>query len=289
MAPNKPFKSKHASKHELKRKHKGRVPSVKAASQTKIEETKDVRRNRSLQLRRQAKAERLSIVRRGLIPPRVVVVISLSTDLDVVTFTDALSNCSSHTVFPGFGHKTSILSDRKQRLTFLPVQSNSIESVLHACLAADLILVAVSATAGISQFASSISDCIKQQGLPPILCSLHNLNEIHQSKRGQHRKFITSQLEELFTTSVRTVVCEEDYSNLIRFIKEIHIDQISWRQYRPYLLAHSLSRSASGNLLISGYVRGAPMSVNRLAHLVGFGDFMVKFYSNSLRSNYSQS
>lgn len=74
-----------------------------------------------------------------------------------------------------------------------------------------------------------------------------------------------------------------DASTALRSLCEGKPSDVRWRQGRPYVLAENVEfdlvtgddGESRGTLKVTGVVRGAPMSANRLVHLQGFGDFQV--------------
>jgi pre-rRNA-processing protein TSR1 len=71
---NKPFKSRTATKGDLKKTSKGRTQKLKARSSAKAQESKASRKNKAKQLQR-AKANKVEVH-----APRVVAVLSLCSD-----------------------------------------------------------------------------------------------------------------------------------------------------------------------------------------------------------------
>ncbi|KAL0220023.1 hypothetical protein P9112_005676 [Eukaryota sp. TZLM1-RC] len=273
--PNKPFKSKHATKGEIKKRNHGRVPSSKV-SVSRVEHSKQVRKNRASQLRKQSKREHMDLLRRGLVPPRVVTLVPFSASIDTPFIADQLLQHCPQPIVDGIGHKSAMFPDKKNRFTLIP-SSADLRDILEKSLLADVILVSVSAH-GLTSDALHIANAIKVQGLPTVITIITNLEDFSPSKRQAQKKFLISQINELFG-DVRCLTfsdSQSDLANILRFLKEIKLQKITWRANRPYLIAQSVSRPPStSSLLVSGYIRGAPICVNRLIHLNNFGDFIV--------------
>ncbi len=65
-----------------------------------------------------------------------------------------------------------------------------------------------------------------------------------------------------------------DQLSTVRAMSEGKPRDVRWRQGRSWLLAESVDWM-DGNLAITGTVRGAQLSSNRLVHLSNHGDFQV--------------
>ena len=65
-----------------------------------------------------------------------------------------------------------------------------------------------------------------------------------------------------------------DRLNAVRSLCEGKPEDVRWRDGRAYLLGENIEWQ-EGILAVSGVVRGAPLSANRLVHLPNYGDFQV--------------
>ncbi|KAL0232971.1 hypothetical protein GEMRC1_011718 [Eukaryota sp. GEM-RC1] len=95
----------------------------------------------------------------------------------------------------------------------------------------------------------------------------------------QQKKFISTQLEQLFCPAVRIVTLSQDpkaMSNVVRFLRDTKVTQFNWRQNRSYLLCDSMSRDESNHLVLTGYVRGAPLCADQLFSIVEGGDYVIE-------------
>lgn len=80
-----------------------------------------------------------------------------------------------------------------------------------------------------------------------------------------------------------TLDTEEEATMLLRCLGAQKQKSLKFRSRRSHLLAQRASytpnppdaASGMGTLCVSGYVRGRPLQVNRLLHIVGHGDFQL--------------
>jgi pre-rRNA-processing protein TSR1 len=71
----------------------------------------------------------------------------------------------------------------------------------------------------------------------------------------------------------------------IRLITGCHPKPILWRDRHSYMIPDRVEFIDSGLLKLTGFIRGAPLSANRLIHLPNLGDFAIsKITSCPLRS-----
>lgn len=79
-----------------------------------------------------------------------------------------------------------------------------------------------------------------------------------------------------------------DRLNAVRALCEGKPEDVKYREGRATVLAESVDW-VDGTLNVTGVVRGAPLSANRLVHLPDYGDFQVSkvstVYLVTLRTN----
>ena len=70
-----------------------------------------------------------------------------------------------------------------------------------------------------------------------------------------------------------------DSLNAVRALCEGKPSEVKWREGRPWVLADKVEWQ-DGILGITGVVRGAPLSANRLVHLPNYGDYQISKVSS---------
>ena len=68
---------------------------------------------------------------------------------------------------------------------------------------------------------------------------------------------------------------DSDRLNAVRALAEGKPGDVKWREGRPYVLCENV-QWADGTLAVTGVVRGAPLSPDRLVHIPNYGDFQVE-------------
>eukprot|EP00061_Rhincodon_typus_P012271 g37899.t1 len=112
---------------------------------------------------------------------------------------------------------------------------------------------------------------------------VQGINDLPVKKRTDAKKSLTKMLERRFLDAkLFHMDTEEDAALVIRHIAMQKQRRLAFRDRRSYLLAQQVTFEASdgsglvGTLKVSGYVRGRPLNVNRLVHIVGHGDFQMQ-------------
>ena len=177
---NKPFKSRHASKGQLKEKYKGKVNRISQNSKKKRAQlpTKASRRHAAKITQLQKQKEILKAKKRvGHLngAPKVVVLVGLSEEVDVIATMDRLyqANNTLHGREPNeytinhtshFG--SSVYIENSKQKYILLASKRDIMSVLDLARVADFLLVVFSAEHPLDTFGNLVITCIKAQGLP---------------------------------------------------------------------------------------------------------------------------
>jgi pre-rRNA-processing protein TSR1 len=91
-------------------------------------------------------------------------------------------------------------------------------------------------------------------------------------------KDIEKALESIIPTSV-TLLDARQPSTIFRQLSSSSVREISWRSCRPYLVAESTeideTNSDDSVIRVRGYLRGSPLQLHSLGHLVGAGTCRV--------------
>jgi pre-rRNA-processing protein TSR1 len=306
---NKAYKSKHASKGSIKRKNKGRVDaslpkgnSLKQHSMSGEHMSKQQRRSRSDQLRKQKKAAVLHQKRIGQDgAPKIVAFLSLSEVADVSTIRELLikgqSGNEGVTVPASHIPFTFKLDTFKQRISVFEVQ-REIRTVLDAAKVADIIVLVVDAETGIDESGKFLLNLIKGQGMPSSLVILQNLEKLGKHKNDVKKnimKWIHGELPE--EPRIVPFDSDKDVKQLSRWISEQTAKSIQWREKRPYMLIENYEfvpnnaqssatandssldslahENKTGTLVVRGYLRGKSMTPNQLVNLVNYGTYQL--------------
>jgi len=277
---------RHRSKGAVEKENRGRVGIKALAGKKGIHKVlaKIDRRNKAVQLRKQAREEVQARKRQvGGVghPPIVVAVVPLLDQLvgsvkDLVT---KLTTCLEdvETVNRDGNIITFTVPRFKQRITVVVPDFNSIQSVLDVCKVCDSVVFLMSATSDTEEWGDTLLSAVLAQGLSsdPIFV-LDNMAEIPQPKQQQVKKLVAKNLEKrLVVEKVWSAQNESEALNLLRHIGNQRRREAKHRDRRGYLLCEKVEWREGDLLALTGYIRGAAISADRLVHIPGLGDFQV--------------
>ncbi|XP_039613134.1 pre-rRNA-processing protein TSR1 homolog [Polypterus senegalus] len=277
---------KHRTKGETERENKGRVP-VKTISKKQRKEQKRLdRRHKARQLRCNKKDAVLTEKRHlggkdG--PPHLVAVIALHATVKVQSVMRLLQSDETGILhenigdLPGFGFT---LPRFKQRLIFTSPNTADLHAILDIAKVADTLLFVLDSTEGWDSYGDYTLSCLFAQGLPSHALVTVGFSDVPVKKRTEARRLLNRLVEVRFPDSrLFSLDSAQDSILLLRHLVSQKQRKLFFRSRRPYLLAQHATfqpgPGALGTLQVSGYVRGQPLSVNRLLHIVGHGDFQM--------------
>ncbi|XP_077974539.1 pre-rRNA-processing protein TSR1 homolog [Styela clava] len=289
---NKPHKTgRHRSKGQIDLENKGKV-SVRTLTKKALKERRKVdRRHHALQIRAKKREEVLrkkrNIGSRNA-PPHLVAVIPLHQDTDIGELLEKIRNIDeeqatvrdSKLKSAGF---TINVSRLKHRFTFISPTSPSLPDILDCGLVADtiLFLLSVESEDPIDSQGHVILSTLFAQGLSASVLTTMGLDKVPIKKRSETKKMIHKSISKNFPDSkLHNVDTEQDVLLMLRTVAEQKRKSVNLRQQRPYLLADNFTFECKdgedkGMLAVTGFLRGANLDVNRLVHVVGWGDFQI--------------
>ncbi|GJJ78867.1 pre-rRNA-processing protein TSR1 [Entomortierella parvispora] len=283
---NKPFKSKHLTKSSLRDKEKGKVERVSVKTQSTRGISNRFDRRNAARLLQQKKREEL--FRKTKIfdgkngTPKVIAVVPLCADVNA---DDAVANLfASVEQVPANKGAVLMTSDRfKQKLQFIPLQRNYID-IMDAAKVADFIVFVMSAVEEVDEFGLMVLAGIQSQGVPSVVPSVNNLEQIPMKKRSDIKKSLLSFTTHFFPEEdkVHALDNPSEGLNVLRMVANQLPKTIAWRDTHSYMLAESVdfvsnpSDPSVGTLKVTGYARGTHFNANRLVHLQNFGDYQLE-------------
>lgn len=111
--------------------------------------------------------------------------------------------------------------------------------------------------------------------------AITNLESIPPKKRNEHKQNI-QKLVAKWLPEEKVVALDKnvDAVNVLRKIGSQKRRRVVYRDRRPHMYAEHYvyeknSEGGGGSLRVTGYLRGAPLSVNSLVHIPGLGDFQM--------------
>lgn len=278
---NKAFKSKAASKHELRDRAKGKVPNEKGSRKTPHQQvmSKFDRRNQAKQARLTKHREHVkenSVFNGKDGAPRIVAVVPLCADGDskaaVEHFNESLDISSQD------GNRVTV--DRfKQKIQYIPLQRD-LTACLDATRAADFIVILLSATTEVDELGELILRSIESQGMSTLFTVVQGLEQVEPAKQrpgilGSLKSFITHfhpEQDKLYSQGNR-----QECANLMRSLCSSTPKGIRWRDDRSWMLADEVSfpNTESNTAIVTGVVRGRGLKADRLIQVGDWGTFQI--------------
>lgn len=173
-------------------------------------------------------------------------------------------------------HTHSIKHPRPAALQLLCPSSTDLYGTLDACSAADYILLLLSPSIEVPESSENLLRAlcalgVPDQGVRGIVCGT-------AAPTSDVRKSLLSFSQHFFPSLNRLYAASEagEASNLVRSLCEAAPKGIAWREERGRVLVEETEvREEGREMRMTGVVRGAPISANRLLHLPGIGDCQV--------------
>jgi len=283
----------HRSKGSVDRANKGRV-GIKAqpGRRNKAHLSRRDRKHQMAQVRTKKKAEVL-LKKRALgaadAPPILVAAVDLQRQIcdAAETLLRTIKSCAedivtsssprgaTHVAFPRF----------RQRFAFVKPDPDSQLQILDATKVADVVIFLVSANEDVDRDAEETMALILSQGLPsePVFL-LTDLDSVPAKKANDVKKSLLKALNKRFPVEkLHTCKNEQDGVLLLRHLGNLKRKLNNLRDKRSHVIAESAEMEEGGEsedgthgtLRVTGYVRGQPLSANRLVHLPGVGSFAL--------------
>lgn len=258
--------------------------------------------NQSQQLRKKKRDNVLLQKRVGSYrgPPKIVAIIPLSSEINPQNL---LEEClrEGTTTTSDAGHNSSVYySQFKAHVTFITAKLD-VMSVLDAAKLADIIILAIDAESEeiISDMGAICLSAVKAQGCPDLLCCVQGFENFSGKALIERRKMIGRVCDAEVAASVKVLEfsspndmsdsCRNvSVSNICRQLCSISPKDIGWRSIRSYMLSQSCELVPPAvsddvkpveTVRVGGYLRGRPMPINSLVHIVGVGTGRVKVIS----------
>ncbi|TQW00005.1 hypothetical protein V2A60_005418 [Cordyceps javanica] len=282
---HKPFKSKAASKHELRDRAKGRVPNEKGSRKTPHQQvmSKFDRRNQAKQARLAKHKEHLkgsSVFNSREGAPRIVAVLPLCPDGDAAAAIHQLNGSLDITADVQPGNFRVPVDRFKQKLQYMPLQRDLTEC-LDATRVADFVVVVLSASVEVDPLGELILRAVESQGLSTLFTVVQGLDKIEPAKQ---RPGVVSSLKSFIThfhpeqEKVFNLENRQECANLMRSLCSTTPKGVRWRDERSWMLADDIqfANTESDATVITGIVRGRGLKADRLVQVGDWGTFQIE-------------
>lgn len=249
------------------------------------------RRNRAKQLRinkdnEHAKATNVFAGKDGA--PRIVAVVPLCKDVSSAAAVRSLNtSLDIEEEVPEAGW-TRVNVDRfKQKIQYLVVQRDLLAS-LDACRIADFVVFILSGEEEVDEEGELILKAVESQGISNCFTVVQALDTVEPAKRRPQvvsslKSYITHWLPT--TERVFSLDSRQEASNLVRSICTTTTKGVKWREQRSYMFIEDITwtggksavnEDGTGEVVITGVVRGQGMKADRLAQVGDWGDFQIE-------------
>jgi len=230
-------------------------------------------------------------------PPKIVAIIPLSESVSPHDLLAACLNEGEVTSTNVGSSSNAFYSQFKAHVTYITTELD-VMSVLDVTKVADIVLLLVDASSDelISDLGATCLSAMKAQGCPDILCCIQGLDEFSGKALFDRRKTIGRIFETEVFSSVKVLECSvgnndkmnelsrnSSVSNICRQICAISPKDIGWRSIRTYLLGQTYEmvededmNKETETVRLGGYLRGRPLPLNSLVHIVGVGTGRIK-------------
>ena len=148
---------------------------------------------------------------------------------------------------------------------------------LDACKVADYVVLVFSSTVEVDPWGDTLLRTLQAQGLPDVVSVLYPNENLDPKSRAATLKSLLSFIQYFVPSQARVfdLHTTSDRLNALRALSEGKPGEVRWREDRTWMLGES-SEWDNGTLKVTGVVRGAPLSANRLVHIPEFGDFQIE-------------
>lgn len=293
---HKPFKSKHATKGQLKNQYKGKVEKSAGGSNkaTRVL-TKLERKNTAKQLK-EKKILDTKLVRKlfegSNAAEKIITVISLTKDISApAILSQLISATNDDEMAPQIDFTApavaSIKLDKFKCTTkFILPESSNLISILDAAKVSDYVIFGLSAEEEVDkEYGEQILRAVIAQGIATAIGVIPNLVSAYPKKNLQAdvKQSLESFFAHFFPTEETLYAIENknEALNCLRFISQKFPKPVNWRDSRGYLVANDVAwqltdANDSGYIVVEGVARGTGFNANRLVHINGHGDFQLE-------------
>ncbi|KAI9021947.1 hypothetical protein DFJ74DRAFT_671178 [Hyaloraphidium curvatum] len=284
---NRSFKSRHATKGSIKAKNKGKVERTDVVSRTKSSRSTKADRRNAAKLEQKKKRELLTQENRffqgASAPPKLVAVVPLCPDVSTEVVVEHLAKSGGATVLSEGPSPVLRLEQFKQKVQLVQCRRDLVE-IIDAAKVVDYVIYVLSAVVEVDDFGKMCLSAVAAQGVVTPLAIVQHLNSVPSGKRQDIKRSLQLFMEDRFPGEQRLFSLDsaQDCGACLRAVANTRSKAPLWRERHSYLvpdqlqLVKSADGDPTGTLRVTGFVRGQPMSANRLVHVVGVGTFQLQ-------------
>ena len=149
-------------------------------------------------------------------------------------------------------------------------------AALDACKVADYVVFVLSPNVEVDNWGATLLRTLQAQGLPEVLTVVSSDEPMEPKEKSGIMKSLLSFIQYFVPSQSRVYDMHHasDALNALRALSEGKPSDVKWRDGRSWILGEKVEW-ADETLAVTGFVRGAHLSANRLIHIQDFGDFQV--------------
>ena len=149
-------------------------------------------------------------------------------------------------------------------------------AALDACKVADYVVFVLSPNIEVDNWGDTLLRTLQAQGLPEVLTIVAADEPMEAKEKSGIMKSLLSFVQYFVPSQTRVYDIHHgaDALNALRAISEGKPSDVKWRDGRSWILSEKVEW-ADETLSVTGFVRGAHLSANRLIHIPNFGDFQI--------------
>lgn len=149
-------------------------------------------------------------------------------------------------------------------------------AALDACKVADYVIFVLSPNVEVDKWGDTLLRTLQSQGLPEVVTVVSSDEAMDAKEKPGVMKSLLSFIQYFVPSLTRVFDMHHgsDTLNTLRAICEGKPSDIRWREGRSWILGEKVEWM-DGILGVTGVVRGAHLSANRLIHIPNFGDFQI--------------
>ncbi|GAB1313342.1 ribosome bioproteinsis protein tsr1 [Madurella fahalii] len=282
---HKPFKSRKATKGQIRDAAKGRTQEERGQRKTPHQQvmSKLDRRNQAKQrqLEKAREHQRETSVFSGRDgAPRNVAVIPLCADSDTAAAIQSLNGSVDIEAEVQNGCFRVPVDRFKQKLQYIPLKRD-LTACLDAARVADFVVLVLSAEVEVDDLGELILRSVESQGMSTLFTVIQGLNKIEPAKQ---RLSVVSSLKSYIShfhpeqDKLYSLDNRQECSNLMRSLCSTTPKGIKWRDERSWMLVEEVKFASSKSHLttLTGVVRGKGLKADRLVQIGDWGTFQIE-------------
>lgn len=213
--------------------------------------------------------------------PRIVAVIPLCDDGDAAAAVRQLnSSIDVEMDVPEEGIFRTDVDRFKQKIQYV-VLKRDLLACQDACRVADFVIIILSPHQEVDEVGEDILRCVESQGLSTLLTVVQGLDKIEPAKR---RTQVAGSLKSYINhfhpdqEKIHSLDARQECANLMRSLCTITPKGVRWREDRSWMLIEDVQwpETDSGNVILTGVVRGKGLKADRLVQVGDWGDFQIE-------------